>query len=256
MADFARRSPLVHGNEVKVIPNGIDTEVYTPMDKARARALWGLPADKRIVLFGAVKATSDARKGFVYLQDALARLAAEEGADRLMVVVFGADGVGVDTRLEARSVGWIGDEARLAQLYACADVMVVPSLQENLGKTAIEALACGVPVAAFDNTGMPDIVDHRINGYLARNLSAEDLAAGITWCLEQAAESDRLSVNARSKVLRCFDIRQIATRHIDLYGRLMLGDACTAAAHKYRLVGNGLNNVIQEGLASKPAGMP
>ncbi|MDX9859596.1 MAG: glycosyltransferase family 4 protein [Rhodospirillales bacterium] len=257
LADYARRSPLVHGNEVSVIPNGVDTDVYAPMDKAKARASWGLPADKRIALFGAVKATSDPRKGYVFLQDALARLAATEGQDRLMLVVFGADSIDVDTRLETRSVGWVEEDRRLAQLYACADVMVVPSLQENLGKTAIESMACGVPVAAFDNTGMPDIVDHRVNGYLAGNLSADDLAAGIAWCLEQTAESDRLQINARNKVIRCFDLHQVAARYIDLYHRLLQGEACAAAMPlNYKLVGEGLNNVIQEGLASKPAGTP
>ncbi len=258
LADYARHSPLVHGNEVMVIPTGIDTALYAPMDKAQARAFWGLPADRRIVLFGAVKATSDRRKGFAYLQEALTRLAAKEGSERLMLVVFGSSSVGIDTSLEARSVGWVGDDGPLARLYACADVMVVPSLQENFGKTALEALACGVPVVAFQNTGMTDIVDHRINGYLARDLSAEDLAEGIAWCLQQTAESNLLSANARSKATRCFDLNQMAARHIALYHRLMEGEARVAAesAPNYRLVGNGLNNVIQEGLASKPAGTP
>lgn len=259
LADYARRSPLVHGNEVTVIPSGIDTSTYAPMDKAKSRALWKLPADKRIVLFGAVKVSSDHRKGFAYLQEALNRLAAREGSANLMLVVFGSDVVGVDTSLEARTVGWVGGDEQLAQLYACADVMVVPSLQENLGKTAIEALACGIPVVAFRNTGMPDIVDHRVNGYLARDRSAEDLAEGIAWCLEQSAESDLLSVNARSKAVRCFDVTKMAARHITLYQRLVEeGEARAKAgpASDYRLVGSGLNDVIQEGLASKPVGTP
>jgi glycosyltransferase involved in cell wall biosynthesis len=259
LADYARRSPLVHGNEVMVIPSGIDTKVYAPMDKARARALWGLPADKRIVLFGAVKVTADRRKGFAYLQEAMTRLAAKEGSEHLMLVVFGSDVVGISTSLEARTVGWVGGDEQLAQLYACADVMVVPSLQENLGKTAIEALACGVPVVAFRNTGMPDIVDHRVNGYLARDLSAEDLAEGIAWCLEQTAESNQLSVNARSKAMRCFDVTQMATRHITLYQRLLeegQSRATAGPASGRQLAGTDLNDIIQEGLASKPAGTP
>jgi glycosyltransferase involved in cell wall biosynthesis len=259
LADYARRSPLVHGNEVTVIPSGIDTSTYAPMDKAKARALWELPADKRIVLFGAVKVSSDHRKGFAYLQEALNRLAAKDGSENLMLVVFGSDVVGVNTSLEARTVGWVGDDEALAQLYACADVMVVPSLQENLGKTAIEALACGVPVVAFRNTGMPDIVDHRVNGYLARDLSAEDLAEGIAWCLEQSAESNQLSVSARSKAMRCFDVTQMTARHINLYQRLLEEGkvrATAGPASNRQLAGTDLNDIIQEGLASKPAGTP
>src|SRR5690606_17169412 len=77
MADYARRSPLTFGNEVSLIPNGVDIDRYAPMNQATARSIWRLPTDKRVIMFGAIKGLTDQRKGFSYLQQALRQLAAQ-----------------------------------------------------------------------------------------------------------------------------------------------------------------------------------
>ena len=74
----------------------------------------------------------------------------------------------------------------LKKLYSSADVMVVPSKMETLGQTAIESLACGTPVVAFNNTGLSDIISHKKNGYLAEFLNEQDLANGINWILKNS----------------------------------------------------------------------
>jgi glycosyltransferase involved in cell wall biosynthesis len=240
MARCALDSPLTFGNEVVVIPNGIDVRRFAPSDKATARAKWGLPADRSVIMFGALHSLTDPRKGFAYLAEALRTLARQGWGERATAVVFGADHGAADTGLPARYVGVVQDEASLAQLYSCADVMVVPSVHENAAKTAIEALACGVPVTAFANTGQFDLVDHKVNGYLAENLAAADLARGIAWCLERMQMSDHLSLAARAKAVGCFDIDEIAIRHIGLYERLLAArresskDAAVSDAARFR----------------------
>jgi glycosyltransferase involved in cell wall biosynthesis len=220
MADYARRSPLTFGNEVSVIPNGINVESFRPADKGVARSIWRIPPDKKVILFGALHGTKDPRKGFAYLSEALKRLAARGWADKAVAVIFGGNMDETDIGLPAHCVGRLHDDVSLALLYSTADVMVVPSVQENFGKTAIEAMACGAPVVAFANTGQLDILDHKVNGYLAKDLSSEDLAAGIEWCLEHPDHGD-LSRRARDKVVNCFDLADVASRHIDLYQRLL-----------------------------------
>ena len=219
MADYARRSPLTFGNEVSVIPNGIDVQKFTPADKAFARQVWRIEPGKKVILFGALHATQDPRKGFAYLSEALRRLA-PKWKDRAVAVVFGGNMDGADLGIPTRSVGRLHDDVSLALLYSTADAMVVPSVQENFGKTAIEAMACGAPVVAFANTGQVDILDHKVNGYLAEDLSAEDLANGIEWCLEHS-DPDDLARRARAKVVDCFDLKDIAAQHIELYHRLI-----------------------------------
>lgn len=221
MANYARQSPLVFNNAVSIIPNGIDTQTFAPMDKTLARARWGLPQKRQIVMFGALFSTLDPRKGFSYLRDALRGLAHRPDAKAMLAVIFGAEDGPEDLGIEAKYVGVVRGRTQLAELYACADVMVVPSTEENFGKTALEAMACGVPTVAFANTGQLDIIDHRVDGYLAEDRSSEDLARGILWCLEQERRTGSLSRNARDKATRKFDIGKIAQEYVALYARLL-----------------------------------
>jgi glycosyltransferase involved in cell wall biosynthesis len=122
--------------------------------------------------------------------------------------------------IPARFLGHIDDDRRLAELYAAADVMVAPSLQEAFGKTVIEAMACGTPVVAFDGTGPADIIAHRKTGYLAKAFDARDLANGIAWCLAAPDHTEDLGRAARTRAESRFDISLIADRYADLYRRM------------------------------------
>jgi glycosyltransferase involved in cell wall biosynthesis len=138
-----------------------------------------------------------------------------------MAVVFGAAAIEGDFGLPVRFLGEVRNDAALAQLYSAADVMVTPSLYENAAKTVMEAMACGTPVTAFANTGQVDLVDHKLNGYLAQDRSAADLAAGIAWCLEARQAGNVLSSQARLKAVSQFNIDTIARDHMVLYDRLL-----------------------------------
>lgn len=222
MENHARRSPLLQGNDICMIPNGVDIARFKPIDRTAARAAWDLPLDRQVVLFGAINSTRDPRKGFAFLGDALQLLAADGWSERAVVVVFGSSsGPHPNLALPTRYLGSLNDEISLALLYSTADVMVVPSIQENAGKTAIEAMACGVPVVAFANTGQVEIVDHMRTGYLAIDRSAPDLARGIAWCLDRARVDNTLARNARTKAVQSFDSRLVAERYVTLYQRCL-----------------------------------
>src|SRR5690606_2749118 len=139
LADLARRRPLTFGNDVTVIPNGVDLERFKPIDRAAARAAWNLPPDRKIILFGALHGAQDPRKGFTYLAEALRKLGTSPWKDRVMAVVFGGQGSDEDYGFPIRFVGRLHDDVSLAMLYSCADVMVVPSVYENAAKTALES---------------------------------------------------------------------------------------------------------------------
>ena len=98
--------------------------------------------------------------------------------------------------------------------------MVVPSSQEVFGQTASEAMACGTPVVAYRTSGLLDIVDHKVNGYMADYKSKVDLANGIKWCLFEA-DSKALSENARQKVLDKFTEEIVIQKHIKLYQEIL-----------------------------------
>jgi glycosyltransferase involved in cell wall biosynthesis len=223
LEEAARRSPLFHTHPVEVIPNGLDLQRFRPTDKRLARRAWNLPQDRRLILFGALNATSDRRKGYPALCQTMNTLARAGWDRRAELVVFGADGGDQRDRIgmDVRYVGHLADDRRLALLYSAADVMVVPSLQESFGKTLIEAMACGTPVVAFDSGGPSDIVVHQRTGYLARPFQADDLANGIAWCLNGEDHALHLGLAARLHAEARFDIGCIANRYCALYHRIM-----------------------------------
>jgi len=222
LADCARASSILRDTRVEVIPNGLRLDRYRPVEQRLARELLGLPTDRKLVLYGAVRATSDARKGFTHLQAALQHLAADRQADGVEAIVFGASTPAnpPDLGLRTRYVGHLHDDVSLALLYAAADVFVAPSLQDNLPNTIVEALACGVPCVAFDVGGMPDLIDHRRTGYLARPFDSADLAAGIAW-VTQHGGWEELSRQAREKAEKAYGLERMARRYSELYQELV-----------------------------------
>lgn len=220
MADCARSSSLFRERRVEVIPFCLDTEKYQPIERQMARQSFNLPQDKQIVLFGALSATQDERKGFHLLLPALQKLSQSGWRDKIELVVFGSSQPEnpVDLGFKAHYLGSLNDDS-LIKAYSAADVMVVPSVQESFGQTASESLACGTPVVAFKATGLKDIIDHQQNGYLAKPYEKEDLANGIAWVLEQ--DSLLLRQNARQKAIRAFALDIQARRYLSLYNEIL-----------------------------------
>ncbi|MGH7715385.1 MAG: glycosyltransferase, partial [Vulcanimicrobiaceae bacterium] len=219
LAACARSSSLCRAAPIEVIPNGLDLDLFHPIGRVRAREACGLPADRPIIVYGAMRATRDPRKGFRELLVALTKLREVPSLRNTVLVVFGdlKPGDLPDLGMDSRYVGYINDDRQLARLYASADVAVMPSLQEAFGKTTIEAMACGTPVVAFDSGGPRDIIDHRVDGYLTRPFDTGDLARGIAWCLAEQRNGGTLGSRARTKVEAKFDIAVVAARYHALY---------------------------------------
>lgn len=216
LANCAKASSLCKNFPVEVIPNGIDIQRYKPINQNTAREWLNLPQNKQLILFGATS-TLDPRKGFNLLKSALKKLS-QSGQDNLELVIFGASGPSLksDLGFKSHNIGNLGDDVSLALLYAAADVFVAPSVQDNLPNTVMEALACGTPCVAFDIGGMPDMIEHQRNGYLAKPFDVESFAAGIGWVLS----SDRflsLRQRAREKVEKEFSLELQAQRYSKLF---------------------------------------
>ena len=223
LEEQAKQSALLTGQRVSAIPNTIDTHVFCPADKKEARLRAGLPADRRIILFVSQKVT-DERKGMAYFIDALNRLAGEhpEMKDNTAVAVLGANAEQVCGQIDMETfpLGYVADDRQIASIYNAADVYVLPSLEDNLPNTIMEAMACGVPCVAFRAGGIPEMIEHRRTGYLANFKDAADLAEGMRWTL-QDADRDAMREEAVRKVAHNYSQQSVAMRYIEVYNELI-----------------------------------
>jgi glycosyltransferase involved in cell wall biosynthesis len=115
-------------------------------------------------------------------------------------------------------LGEINDEELLIAAYSACDVFVIPSVQENLSNMVVEAMACNIPVVAFNIGGMPDMIKHKENGWLAKPFEVNDLATGIKWCLEN---KNIFSDNIRGAATEKFDLKIVAKQYRDLYQEII-----------------------------------
>ena len=220
--DCAKKSTLLKEKVHVQLPNPIDTDIFKPFDRDMARELLNLPKEKKLVLYGAMGATSDPRKGFTLLSEAMTQIEDQD----IAFVVFGSERpkeepeIGVPTYY----LGKLHDDISLVALYSAVDVMVVPSMQENLSNAIMESLSCATPVAAFAIGGNVDMIEHQKNGYTAKPFDTADLAKGIMWILDQdETEYHTLCNNAREKVLKEFDSTVVAQRYVELYQEVLDG---------------------------------
>jgi glycosyltransferase involved in cell wall biosynthesis len=218
MTECGKNSSLLGNKKIINIPNTIDTTEFKLFDKQKSRDLWGLPRDKRIILFGAMKSTSDPRKGFSELCNSLSKI----NTKNVELLVYGSSKPrnSDDFGFNIRYIGQLHDNISLTTLYNTADVMIVPSLQENLSNVIIECLACGTPVVGFNIGGNSDMINHKLNGYLAAANDTEDLAKGIDWVLNNN-DYDQLCSNAITKIKEDFSPKVVTKRYLDLYRSIL-----------------------------------
>ena len=216
LADCARESQLMQDWPVSVVPNVINTDVWRPIDQRMARDLLGLPQDVPLLLFGAMGGSRDPRKGFDLLLEALSHLKGE--VDGLELVVFGQPPPREppDLGFPIHYTGHLHDDVSLRVLYSAADLLAIPSRQDNLPNTGVESLACGTPVIAFDTCGLPDIVSHRENGYLAKAFDAADFAEGVRWVM-QNKPADTLRLAARQSAVDRFSPGVVVPQYLEVY---------------------------------------
>ncbi|MDR0559605.1 MAG: glycosyltransferase family 4 protein [Prevotellaceae bacterium] len=217
VANMAKESALLRDASVINIPNPIDTETFKPYNKSEMRKKFRLPFDKKLLIFASAK-VSDERKGILYLLEACKRLT----NNNIEVVIIGGkidDSQLNDIPLKINKLGYLDVADDIASAYAACDVFVTPSLADNLPNTVMEAMACGIPCVGFNTGGIPEMIDHKENGYVAQYQNAEDLAHGICWTVFET-DYEQLSQNARKKVMDCYSETVVAQKYTELYKTL------------------------------------
>lgn len=213
MGDLARRSILVP-EAVHIVPYGLDTDAYAPMDRALAREVVGLPGDAPVVAFGPAALTQE-RKGASRLIEALARV--RESVPGVELLAMGAT-VGLPPELaRARTVGDVSDERLQRAIYACADLLALPSLADNQPLSMLESMACGTPVVAFEVGGIPETIRDGETGLLARADDPSMLADKIVTLLQNRELRERVGRASREHIERDHTLATQANRYGSIY---------------------------------------
>jgi len=227
LRDVALSSSLLKDYPITAIPNPIDTSVFKPAseaDRAAFRAERGIDPHAKILLFVAMK-VSESYKGFRFLPEALKILKARQPDARWEVVVLGKSEPESLAALPypVHALGLVQGTDHLARIYGAADVFVTPSLADNLPNTVMESLACGTPVVGFRTGGIPEMVGHRKEGYIATQGDSHDLASGIEWIFSGEMPLEVLRQNARRKVEENYANAVVAQRYWKVYRDVGLG---------------------------------
>ena len=221
LAGLVRQSPLLSRFPVHVIPNGLDTQVFRPIEKGAARKVLGMEPGTPAVLFGAHFAT-DRRKGAELFRQALSRLTeARRAKFELLIMGRESERWTAPAGVSLRRLGPIRDERLLATVYAAADLFVLPTLADNLPNGMIESMACGTPVVAFEIGGVPEAVRHMDTGYLARYKDVEDFSRGVALLLDDADLRQKMGRRCREVVEHDYSFQLTARRFLDLYRELI-----------------------------------
>lgn len=222
LEQLARKSELLSGQAIFSIPNPINTNLFQPHNKKEARTKCMLPSEGKLMLFGSVKIT-DKRKGIDYLIESC-NILNEKYPDlknNLSVVVFGNQSQELEHILpfHVYPLNFVTSDHDLVNIYNSVDLYVTPSLEENLPNTIMESMACGVPCVGFNIGGIPEMIDHLHNGYVAQYKSSEDFANGIYWLLNNP-DYQEISSQACHKVAVNYSEGTIAKRYIDIYNKI------------------------------------
>lgn len=214
-AQILETSALFKGKKCHVIPNILNS-LFTPLDKKHLKQSFQIPKHKIVLGFGAAD-TNDKNKGAAILQETLQKI---ENPEQYLLISFGfTDSSFINSlNIETFNIGWIQNQNLLNIVYNVCDVFICPSIIENLPYTCLESIFCGVPVVAFNTGGIPDIIEHNYNGYLATPFDSQDLATGIQYCIKN---QKILAKNCLQKAKNDFDCNNTAQKHIELYQTIL-----------------------------------
>lgn len=224
MANSVKFSSLMGARAVNVIPNTIETDIFKPYVKEAAKKLLNIAPEKFVLMSGFMPSKNDKHKGTAYLLEALEKFSKRPGINKgnIELVIFGnkENAEMPEFPFKTTFLGTINNDEHLAKCYSAADAFLTASLEDNLPNTVMESLSCATPVIAFKTGGIPDMVKHQQNGYLAQYESAVDLANGMEW-LYRLSNKEEIQKEARRTILTEFSPAVIAEKHLNLYESLL-----------------------------------
>lgn len=211
---------IFKSQDIRMIYNGIHTNIFFVQNKRKMRQELGLPIEKKIILFAAHGGLLSEMKGGRLFVQALQKI--EDHKEDCLVLEVGGSGKlpEVGSSIPIHSIPYIQDAALMAKYYAAADLFVSTSLSESFGLTVCEALACGTPVLAFAVGGIPEIVEHGKSGVLVPLGNVELLARRLAELLVHPEFVERAGAFGANRVKKDFSVEKMTGQYLALYKEL------------------------------------
>lgn len=188
----SKKSNLFKNFPHYLIPNGLDTTFWKKLDKTFSRDVLGLPQSKKLMLFSAIDLKSK-RKGGTLLLNALKLL--NIAKEELGIVLLGINSHFIQNQIdyETYPLGFVRDSRLIKIVYSACDLVIVPSIEDNLPNVVLESCFCAVPVVGFNIGGLPDMIKNGVNGFLSEEISSSGLAKAIQMALGNIWEADKVT---------------------------------------------------------------
>jgi glycosyltransferase involved in cell wall biosynthesis len=227
LAQCAKKSRVFKDLRVEVIPNSLETDIFKPKEKFLAKKELGLNPQSVTLLFGA-HTGNEKRKGFSKLLEALNHCLQDEKFKHLAktggikVMTFGPPQEELkEMDVEVKTNGYIENDDKLATIYSAADMFILPSLEDNLPNTMLEAMACGTPVISFEVGGMPDLIQNGVTGYMAPGFESQKFGQLILKLVLEKDLREKMSSNCRELIVKKFKMRDQAECYMVLFNQLL-----------------------------------
>jgi glycosyltransferase involved in cell wall biosynthesis len=168
----AKNSKILRDFDIRIVPNAIDTDIFSPTREPikYSRSLLNIEKEAIIFLSGAASGSSSFVKGFDLLDDAFNSIAnqfSNLAGKKVVWIKFGTDASASsndNTYFNTLNIGHIYNREHLAELYSLADFCIVPSRYESFGQVCAEAMSCSTPVIALKQSAAGEMVVESAGG--------------------------------------------------------------------------------------------
>lgn len=218
LKEIGSESFLLKDAEIHSIPNCIDTNKYYKLTREEALENLGISIEKskKILLYVAMSA-DDPRKGYKELLKALNHWC-KISSEKVHLIILGRLNQPIELdndQITIHALGRLFDNKKIISAYSCADVFLMPSNQDNLPNTIMEALACGTPIVAFPVGGIPEMITHMKTGFIAKSNDTKSFAEGIQWLIENGNQD--LQSNCIDFAKENYSFSVIFEKHSKIY---------------------------------------
>jgi glycosyltransferase involved in cell wall biosynthesis len=216
LADCARKSAIFKNNEIFVIPNPINIEIWNLIDRNYLREKHSFDKSDKLILFSTAEDLTNHNKGFDLLLESLTKIPVRYNF-KLIILGPSKPKWLKNYSFEIVFTGKINNIDILNSIYRLVDFVILPSRQENLSNVAIEALANERPIIGFDCSGNTDIIKNDFNGFLIEPYNTTKMSLAIIDLLTNEKKCLEFGVNGRKFIINNFDNKIILDKYLEVY---------------------------------------